>query len=298
MHPLAGVYSAAVTPLREDLSPDLDAMPDLLAFLADRGCHGALLLGTTGEGPSFSPDERLKIMKAGRVVLQAKPAFKLLAGTGTPSLTETAALTRVAFDLGYDGVVVLPPYYYRKATDEGLFTWFSELICRAVPREGNLLGYHFPGAAGIGFSLELLARLKDAFPTQFAGIKDSSHDAALARSLGDRFGEDLLVLTGTDSYVELAMENHAAGCITAPANILSQDLRQVWEAVQSSGQAGSLQEVVTRRRELLDQFSPFPPLMKGMLHALYDLPRWRVRPPLEDLPQERLTRVLEAYAAL
>ncbi len=298
MHPLAGVYSAAVTPMSEDLSPDLDAIPGLLTFLADRGCHGALLLGTTGEGPSFSAEERAMILKAGRTVLQFRPTFKLLAGTGTPSLTETSALTRTAFDLGYDGVVVLPPYYYRKATDDGLFSWFSELMRRAMPREGTLLGYHFPGAAGIGFSLELLTRLKDGFPTQFAGIKDSSHDAALARSLGDRFGDELLVLTGTDSYMQLAMENHAAGCITAPANILSQDLRQVWEAVQANEKADSLQEAVTRRRELLDQFSPFPPLMKGMLYALHGFPRWRVRPPLEDLQEEMLTRVLEAYAVL
>jgi 4-hydroxy-tetrahydrodipicolinate synthase len=298
MHPLAGVYAAAVSPMGVDLSPDLDSIPGLLEFLADRGCHGALLLGTTGEGPSFSTEERKLILTAGKRVLETRPAFKLFAGTGTPSLTETAALTRNAFDLGYDGVVVLPPYYFRKATDEGLFRWFTELIGRAVPRQGTLLGYHFPGAAGIGFSPDLLARVKDAFPTQFAGIKDSSHDAGLARLLGDRFGDDLLVLTGTDSYLELAMQNHAAGCITAPANILSPELRQVWEAMNVHGQADSLQEVVTHRRELLDKFSPFPSLIKAMLHSLHGFPRWEVRPPLEKLPGERLNQVLEAYAAL
>ena len=169
---LSGVYAAAVTPLKSDFSPDLDAIPELLGFFAGRGCHGALMLGTTGEGPSFSPAEREGIWRAALHVHDQHPDFRLLAGTGTPSLTETVDLTRLAFDLGLDGVVTLPPYYFRKAGEEGVFAWFSEVITRAVPKDGALLGYHFPGVAGIGFSLELLRRLKDCFPAQFEGLKD------------------------------------------------------------------------------------------------------------------------------
>ena len=158
-HPLTGVYAAALTPLRE-ASPkgddhasnlDLEAVAPYLAFLASRGCHGALLFGTTGEGPSFSPAERGAVWQTAVRVREQFPNFKLLAGTGTPSLTETIELTRAAFDLGYDGVVTLPPYYFRKATDEGIFHWFRELIQKAVPADGYLLGYHFPTVAGIGF---------------------------------------------------------------------------------------------------------------------------------------------------
>ena len=250
MHPLAGVYSAAVTPLKADFSPDLEAVPSLLGFLFERGCHGILLLGTTGEGPSFSPEERVGIFRAAQQFREMHRTVrggtcKLLAGTGTPSLTETIALTHSAFDIGCDGVVVLPPYYFRKATDEGLFQYFSELIRKVVPADGFLLGYHFPGVAGIGFSPDLLARLKDAFPHQFAGIKDSSHDADFARQLGKRFGSDLLVLTGTDSYLQLALENQAGGCITAPANLISPDLRRIWDAFQHDEEMFAIQAHVT-----------------------------------------------------
>jgi len=117
-----------VTPLKNDSSLDLDSVPTLLNFLASRGCHGALFFGTTGEGPSFSPTERETLLRAVCEYRSAVPGFRLLAGTGTPSLSETIELTKLAFDLGYDGVVVLPPYYFRKATDEGLFNWFSEVI--------------------------------------------------------------------------------------------------------------------------------------------------------------------------
>jgi len=296
-HPLAGVYAAAVTPLR-DSALDLESVPPLLSFLASRGCHGAVLFGTTGEGPSFSPAEREALMRCAREAKESIPGFRLIAGTGTPSLSETIDLTKLAFDLGFDGALVLPPFYFRKATDNGLFLWFRELIQKAVPIDGFLLGYHFPNVAGIGFSLELLARLKDCFPSQFAGLKDSSHDAELARQLGERFGSDLAVFTGTDSYLQLAMQNQAAGCITAPANILSPDLRQVWDAINEGRDSTEAQTRVKRQRDFLDKYPPFPPTLKTLLHRKHGLPRWSVRPPLETLPEDLEEQFVQEFEEL
>lgn len=294
-HPLAGVYAAAVTPLKDDSKLDLESVPALLRFFASRGCHGALFFGTTGEGPSFSPTERETLLRSVRAYRNIVPGFRLLAGTGTPSLSETIDLTKLSFELGYDAVVVLPPYYFRKATDDGLFNWFSEVINKAVPKDKYLLGYHFPGAAGIGFSIELLARLKDAFPVQFAGIKDSSHDPDLVRTLGERFGNDLVVLTGTDTYLQLAMENKAAGCITAPANIISPDLRDVWDGMMQDSDISQAQERVTTLRHILEKYPPFPPTLKALLNRLNGFPKWSVKPPLEDLPEEKLEAVLADF---
>jgi 4-hydroxy-tetrahydrodipicolinate synthase len=283
---LAGVYAAAVTPLKADYSPDLDAIPSFLGFLAGRGCHGALILGTTGEGPSFSPAERETIWRAAMRVREQHPGFRLLAGTGTPSLTETIDLTKLAFDLGFDAAVVLPPYYFRKASEDGLFDWFRNLIEKAVPSDRSLLGYHFPGVAGIGFSIPLLSRLKDAFPSQFAGIKDSSHDEAFALELGERFGSDLTVFSGTDSDFTLALQNHAAGCITAPANLISPSLRQIYDVFSQGNDTEEIQRRVTRERKALEKFTPFPASLKVLLHRLYGLPRWAVRPPLVEMSED------------
>jgi 4-hydroxy-tetrahydrodipicolinate synthase len=286
MNSLAGIYAAAVTPLKPNFSIDLDSSPLLLDFLARRGCHGALLFGTTGEGPSFAMSERAALWKAAAQWRTSNPGFRLLAGTGSPSLTETVELNRLAFDLGFDAVVSLPPYYYRKASDDGLFNWFEQVIQRSVPSDGALLGYHFPDVAGIGFSVPLLARLKDTYPQQFVGIKDSSHDPHLAQGLGDMFGEELLVLTGTDSYLTLALENHAGGCITAPANLLSPGLREIWNLHQAGKDPSEAQERVNRQRHILDQYPPFPPTIKALLHRLHGLPRWAVRPPLVEMTAE------------
>lgn len=283
-HPLSGVYAAALTPLKNDSTLDLEAVPAFLSFLADRGCHGALIFGTTGEGPSFSPAERESVWQAALKVREMRPGFRLLAGTGTPSLQETIDLTKTAFDLGYNGVVILPPYYFRTASDEGLFRWFEQVIQKAVPSDGYLLGYHFPKVAGIGFSMDLLKRLKDAFPVQFAGIKDSSHDPALASALGATFGSDLAVFTGTDSYLAMALQNNAAGCITAPANLISPGLRAIYDAFTRQEDLSETQACLTAQRHVLENYMPFPSSLKALLAKKYDFPLWPVRPPLVETP--------------
>jgi 4-hydroxy-tetrahydrodipicolinate synthase len=237
-------------------------------------------------------------MRAAGEARERIPGFRLIAGTGTPSLSETIELTRLAFDLGFDAALVVPPYYFRKATDTGLFHWFSEVIQKAVPSTGYLLGYHFPQVAGIGLSPDLLARLKDAFPTSFAGIKDSSHDPDLARHLGERFGSDLVVLTGTDTYLQLAMENQAAGCITAPANLISPDLREVWDRMSASGDPGAPLQRVKDQRAILEKYPPFPPILKALLHRLHGFPRWEVRPPLEPVPGELEEQAVQEFEGL
>jgi 4-hydroxy-tetrahydrodipicolinate synthase len=296
-HPLSGVYAAAVTPLKTDFSPDLDAVAPFLAFLASRGCTGALIFGTTGEGPSFSPAEREAVWRAALKVREQVPGFRLLAGTGTPSLTETIELTRLAFELGYDGVVTLPPYYFRKASEDGLYKWFEQVLHNAVPSGCYLLGYHFPGVAGVGFSLDLLSRLKDAFPVQFAGIKDSSHDQDFAAALGKSFGSDLAVFSGTDSDFALALENHAAGCITAPANLLSPGLRDIYDGFSRGKDVSDVQRRVTDQRHILEQVQPFPPVLKALLARLYQQPRWPVRPPLVEISQADVDRLAVQLAA-
>ena len=299
-HPLSGVYAASVTPLRgtHGSTLDLESVPALLNFFAARGCHGIVLFGTTGEGPSFSPPERETLMRFACEARDSLPGFRLIAGTGTPSLEETVSLTRLSFDLGYEAALVVPPYYFRKATDDGLFDWFSEVIQKAVPSDRYILGYHFPNVAGIGFSINLLSRLKDAFPTQFAGIKDSSHDADLARMLGDTFGSDLAVFTGTDSYVQMAMENKAAGCITAPANVLSPHLREVWNLMNEGGDVSEAQRRIQERRDILDKYPPFPPALKALLHRLYGFPRWAVKPPLVNMAPELEERLVGEFEGM
>lgn len=297
-HALCGVYAAAITPLLSDDSVDREGMLEFLGFLARRGCHGALVLGTTGEGPSFSSEERTAIIRAAMDVRQQYPNFRILAGTGTPSLEETASLTRGAFDLGVDGVVVLPPYYFKKVSDDGLYEWFRQVIIRAVPHGGYLLAYHIPPMTGISLSIELLARLKDAFPDQFAGLKDSSADLAHAQKLGQVFGKDLLVLNGNDRLFSQALHNQASGCITALANLASPLLREIWNRTNLGEQDLETQTRLDTARDVLEQYPPAAAFLKEILHRCFEFPAWGVRWPLLPLSQELAEGALAAWTQL
>jgi 4-hydroxy-tetrahydrodipicolinate synthase len=296
-HPF-GVFAAVVTPLNTDFTVDIDSVPRLLAFLSQRGCHGALLFGTTGEGPSFSTNERLELMRLAIQVHQEIPDFRLLVGTGAPNLDETATLTKAAFNMGFNGVVVLPPYYYKKIDEDGLFTWYQQIINKATPKDGSFFVYHIPAVTGIPLSHDLLARLKDVFPDQLAGIKDSSGDVENARLLGERFGKELVVLTGNDKLLSQALSYQASGCITALANICSPDLRQVWDAHQQGHQNLEAQSRLDSRRNIMDRYPPAPAFIKAMLSEKYGFPSWSVRPPLLPLSNQVFQQVLTQWDAI
>lgn len=286
-HALAGIYVAAITPLKNDYSPDIEAIPALMQFYAERGCHGALLLGTTGEGPSFSPSERVAIYEAATDIKASHPEFRLLAGTGTPSLNESADLTKAAFNLGFDGVVVLPPYYFRGASEGGLRRWFQRLIETAVPENRYLLYYHIPGVSGVSVSLEFLKQLKRLYPNRFAGLKDSTGDKDFARTLGETFGSQLAVFTGNDRLLSYALEHHAAGAITAMANFASPQLREIWSVHQNGETAESPQSQLGAWRGVLENYQPYAPSLKALLAHFYtEIERWPAQLPLTDLSED------------
>ena len=292
---LEGVFVAAVTPLNPDCSPDLSAIPGLLDFYARRGAHGALLLGTTGEGPSFSPHEREAIFKAGAEVRAQHPDFILLAGTGTPSLDATIQLNKTAFNLSYQGVVTLPPFYFRSASDEGLFTWFSQVIESSVPADGKLLGYHFPSISGVSLSQDLLIRLAEAFPTRFGGIKDSSGDLAHTQTSIENLTRQS-ILVGNDRLMTAGLQSGSGGCITATANLISPSLRQIYDDFHDGKDTSEEQAKVDAARKVLETLMPFPAALKGLLAEMHGFPSWPLKPPLESFSASQIKAAAEKLA--
>ena len=294
---LEGVYAAAVTPILVNGAPDLEALPGYLGFLAARGCHGALMLGTTGEGPSFSALERQAIWAKATEVWEEHPDFVLMAGTGTPSLIDTIEFNKQVFELGYQAVVVLPPYFFRTAGDEGLFDWYADVLQASVPDGKQLLGYHIPAVSGVGLSADLLERLAAEFPRQFGGIKDSSGDLEHGINLIRRLA-DQSVLVGNDQLLGPALEAGAAGSITALASLYSPLARQIWDAHQAGEDTSALQEEMDRARAVLDERPPAPAFLKAMLHELHSFEHWPVRAPLRDFAVDQVQEALSAMKAL
>lgn len=287
---LKGVYAAVITPFGDDGAPSEEQLAACLRHLAAHGTHGALVAGTTGEGPSLSVAERTAVFRAAR---RSASDLRLLAGTGAASLTDAAALTATAFDAGMDAVLVIPPFFYHKADDTGLFDFFAALIQRAVPSDGALLLYHNPVAAAVGLSVELVRRIRDAYPRNVVGIKDSSQDWANARRLLDEV-PDFAVLLGDDRLLSRALEAGGAGGITLVANAFPGLLRNVYDrqaAGESTAQAQQRLDATHR------QFDGLPriPAVKAILAAGGIIQNPSVRPPLRGLTPDETSTLNERF---
>jgi 4-hydroxy-tetrahydrodipicolinate synthase len=211
-----GINVAVLTAMHADLSPNLDAMAAHASWLLANGANGLGVLGTTGEANSFSAVERMAIVEG--LVARGIPAAKMMPGTGVSSLTETVALTQHARAQGCRGVLLLPPFYYKAPSDDGLFAYFDE-VAKRVGGGIALYLYNFPQQSAVPFSLALIERLLDAHPGVFKGVKDSSGDYANMKAMIDAFaGRGFEVYTGSDEYVQRILAEGGAGCITAAGN--------------------------------------------------------------------------------
>lgn len=271
-----GINAAVLTPMRRDLSPDLDKMAKHCRFLLGNGCNGLGILGTTGEANSLSIAERVALMEG--LVGAGIPAQRLLPGTGTPALTDTVLLSETASSLGCPGVLVLPPFFYKNPTDDGLFAYFSEMVQRTGGRARIYL-YNFPQQTAVPFSLSLIARLLKAYPGVIKGAKDSSGDFANSSAMVHEFAsEGFEVYVGYDDGLHDILKTGGAGCITAAANVNSAVGARVyagWNA--ASGEAAQAILTATRRAVVT---VPLIPGLKSLMARHSADATWRhTRPP-------------------
>jgi 4-hydroxy-tetrahydrodipicolinate synthase len=212
-----GVNAAVLTAMNEDLSIDLDRMAAHCRWLLANGCNGLAILGTTGEANSLGIDERLAVMEG--LVARGIPPAALLPGCGTTAITDTVKLTRRAGELGCRGALLLPPFFYKNPSDDGLYAYFSEVIQR-VGGSIKIYLYHFPQQSAVPFGIDLIGRLLKAYPGRVKGIKDSSGDFANTKSYVDHFAKDgFEVYCGDDGALHALLQEGGAGCITAAANV-------------------------------------------------------------------------------
>ena len=290
---IQGVIAAVVTPLDKNGHPHLDNLQLLIKTLSAEGLDGILLLGTTGEGPSFSLEEQAEIITAG---LDAAEGLFVLSCIVNVSLVDATNAAQKAFKLGVDGVVALPPYYYKNLNTDGLVAYFSHILDVAIPDDKQLFLYHIPQLTGVPISLELLDELLGYAPGRIGGVKDSQGDLAHTIEYCQRFPQ-LNFFVGTDRLLLAGIQNGAAGCITAGANILGPLDSSVYQQFLRGEDPSLLQEKLTMARLALEKFPPFPPTLKSLLSYRFQSSGWNVRPPLVSLAghyQEQLLNTLRS----
>ena len=290
----SGVIAPVVTPFGEDGSPDPDRFIDHGEWLLEDGCTGLAPFGTTSEGNSLGLDERMELLEE-LVDADISPS-QLMPGTGACSVADAIVLAEQAVDLGCGGVLMLPPFYYKNPSEEGLFRFFAEVIEEVGDDRLKVYLYHIPPVAQVGFSLPLIERLRREFPKIVVGLKDSSGDWSNTKAILDA-NPGFEVFPGSEVFLLDGLRNGAAGCISATANISARAIRNVYDNWQGSD-ADRLQAEITALRKAVQSF-PMIPVLKALIAHYREDPVWAdVRPPFTELPPEEVERAVKLLAEM
>jgi len=276
-----GVWAPVITPFRRDLSPDPERFARHARWLLANGCSGLAAFGTNSEANSLAAEERMMLLEY--LVAHGVPADRLMPGTGCCSLTETVRLTAHAAGLGCAGVLMLPPFYYKGVSDEGLFRSFSEVIERVGDARLRVYLYHIPPVAQVSISIPLIERLLKRYPQTVAGLKDSSGDWNNTKAVLDAFANTAFdVFAGSEVFLLSNMRHGGVGCISATANVNPAAIHRVFEN-WCRPDAVRMQEEVTATRAVVYKYPMIPALKAIVARALADDEWAIVRPPLVEL---------------
>lgn len=289
--PIHGVFSASATPVLGDGSPDHATFAIHAKALLAEGCDGIALLGTTGEANSFSIAQRQQLVE--KVIEAGVDARRLLPGTSQTNVGDTVALTRHSLDAGVQASVLLPPFYYKGVSDEGLFRFYAEVIEGVKSDALRVVLYHIPPIAQVGISLELTGRLLEAFPGIVVGVKDSSGKIESMQAFAGAF-DNFSVFAGADPFMLPLLKSGGAGCITSSSNLIARHLRYVfdnWFDPARIAEVDGAQTRINAWRDLSNAYVQLP-TVKAMLAKRRSHDGWtRVRPPLVELTAAEIATV-------
>ncbi len=289
-----GIWPPAATPFREDLSIDMERYIAFCHELLRDGAHGLAVLGTTSEANSLDLEERKSALE--KLVASGINPAQLLPGTGAASFGDAVRLTKHAAELGVKGSLLLPPFYYKGVSDEGLFAFVSEVIARVSTKRLKLYLYNFPQQTGLVWSPELIAKLRQAFPETVVGIKDSSGDAKYLNTLLEKF-PGFAIFPSSESLMVDALGKGAAGCISATANTHVKEIRRLYDG-WSSPDAADMHKRASAIRALIASY-PLIAAVKATLADQHKHKGWhRLRPPLTPLDDKQTAALREKLAAL
>ena len=284
---LSGVLCPVITPFDEDLFPDKKRLVRQCEWLLSQNV-GLAVFGTNSEANSLSVDEKIELL-VGLVEAGIDPS-RMMPGTGCCALTDTVRLTAHAAKKGCAGVLMLPPFYYKDVSDDGIYASVAEVIQRVGNDDLRIYLYHIPPIAQVGYSIDLIERLVTDFPKTVVGIKDSSGDWANTHAMLERQWDDFRVFVGSESFLLANMQNGGAGCISATANINPAAIDALYGNWQSD-EAVAMQAGLDKIRGIVADY-PMIPALKATVAEYSGDDAWRaVRPPLLQLSGENSAKL-------
>jgi 4-hydroxy-tetrahydrodipicolinate synthase len=288
-----------LTPFDQDREPDFAAFLAHCRWLLDNGA-GLAIFGTNSEAASLSTDERIgltdELLEAGI------PADKLMPGTGACSVKDAVRLTRHAAKNGAAGMLMLPPFFFKNVSEEGVFSYYAEVIDAVAEPNLAIYLYHIPQITQVPITLSLIERLLKRYPRVIAGAKDSSGDWANSKAMIENFAKDGFdVSPASEVFLSDSLPIGGAGCISATVNVNPAAISRLFRALDGDGPSHETRALQARVDELRRAFQSFEliPAMKIALAHFTGREAWKiVRPPLVPLSQLAQADLLKKLASL
>lgn len=291
LHPstLPAVLSPVLTPFNQDGSPDAKKLLKQCQWLESNGV-GQAIFGTNSEANSMSAPQKMGTLTA-LVEGGLNPAH-MMPGTGATSIDATVSMTRHAVQHKCAGVLMLPPFYYKDVTDDGLFAYFSEVIQKVGSADLQVYIYNIPPVTKINLSLSLLERLTKEYPKTVVGMKDSSGDWAYTESVIKLLAPSgFRVYAGSEVFLMRTLRAGGVGCISATANVNPRaiaELAKHWKEADADQRQQELDQV----RSIFAQYQMIAGMKTAVAHYSKDAEWLRVRPPLMQLSKEQQEKLL------
>ncbi len=280
-----GIWPALLTPLDAHGNIDHAKFAAHAKDLLQAGCKGVTPFGTTGEGPSFTLQERMDALD--QLIKSGIAPERIMLSTSCAALGDVVTLTRHAVAHGVHGCLMLPPFFFKGVSDEGVFNAYTQVIDAVAQPSWRLYLYHIPQVAGVGLSHDVIAQLIARYPHIIAGIKDSGCERAFSVSLAQAFMPDITVYVGNEPDLPTMGRLGSTGAISGLANFLPKLVHRSVLAPDGVSHAADAQRI----QAMLDLLKPFAllPALKGVMSVLHNDEAWlRVRAPLVALPPAQL----------
>jgi len=285
---MSGVLAPVITPFKRDGGVDDNRFYEHAQWLLSNGCDALAPFGTTSEATSLGMTERKQLLQG--LIDSGVSPDDLMPGTGLCALADTVSLTRQAVEMGCRGVLLLPPFYYKGVSDDGLFRYVSDLIERIDSKTLHIYLYHIPPVAQVGWPVALVKRLAEAFPDTVVGLKDSSGDWAYTEAVLKAL-PGFAVFSGSEDFLLENRRAGGAGTITAMANINAPAIAELY-AKWEEPEATDLQSTISDVRAVIREAGTIPAL-KAVLAHYREAPSMRtVRPPLQPLDEATATKLI------
>jgi 4-hydroxy-tetrahydrodipicolinate synthase len=280
------VYSAVLTPFKKDLTIDTKLFISHCEFLLKNNISLAPL-GTTGEANSISISEKIDLIKI--IANSDLPKEKIIIGTGNTSFVDAAFLTKTAVENKIYSVLLLPPFYYKNVSDEGVYQYYKEIINTVKSKNLRVFLYNIPQVSGVTISIDLVNKLKKEFSDTITGIKDSSGNFENTKKYKEI--KNFIVYPGSEKFLYDGLHIGCSGCISATTNVNIEAAKLINSFDKSEGET-----INQKIKAVRDVFEKYPVIAALKATKIIEDSNWsNIRPPLIALTDQQRSNLTKDF---